>query len=147
MDCFGITVLAGLVFYCHSCHWLDRRVNSSWSVHTGVGRKLWDVCIILILCPSQWHRLLISVNCYTAAKQYRKRVNWISFPQKCNELSLHTQEKLVYSAQGDLKSCIKWNNTDPHHVSLFLLPAVSSHDSKCSDCKSCSRNTLQHKVI
>jgi hypothetical protein len=30
MDWFGITVLAGLVFYGHSCHWLDRRgVTSS----------------------------------------------------------------------------------------------------------------------
>jgi len=40
MDWFGITVLAGLVFYGHSCHWLDRRgANSSWSVLSD-GRKL-----------------------------------------------------------------------------------------------------------
>jgi len=80
MDWFGITVLAGLVFYGYSCHWLNRRgVNSSWSVCTEDGSKLWHVYVILILCPSQWHRLLISVNHYVSvrvdtcwARQYQK---------------------------------------------------------------------------
>jgi hypothetical protein len=35
----------------------------------------------------------------------------------------------------DLESCIKWDFTGPHYISLFLLPAAPSNNSKCSNVK------------
>jgi len=53
MDWFGITVLAGLVFYGHNCHWLDRRDLTLLDLFTLKMEENCDTYIILILCPSQ----------------------------------------------------------------------------------------------